>query len=160
MIGKIDIYIDLIHSESPVITKQNYMEYVLRMVNENDFYDALAHIDYPSRVYTRNRPGMDEKRGEIYYGEHMDMYDAIFSVLVKNKKPLEINTRRLSIDYALENAYEVFTNYKRCGGRRVTIGSDAHNHVDIGRNFDTALDMARDVGLTPVYFRERRMVEF
>ena len=158
MIGKIDIYLDFLYADAPVVSKEEYLNYTLRMLKENDFYDAFAHIDYYSRYCLKGFKDPDDMAAEIVYSEFKDTYDAISGVLVEKEKPFEINTRRLKNKCARENAYAVLRGYKNRGGKYVTIGSDAHDAAGIGRNFDAALTIAKDLSLTPVYFKRRKMV--
>jgi len=171
MIGLTDIYLDLTHSENPTITKEDYLEYVLRMVRENDDYDAFGHIDYPSRYFAKNAPDLaaggpvsdarpDGKYSdpEMDYHEFKDIYDPILRTLAEKEKPLELNTRRLKRGTALKNTAEILKAYKNSGGRLVTIGSDAHYTHIVGENFGAAIAMARELSLTPVYFRNRKIV--
>ena len=53
---------------------------------------------------------------------------------------------------------KLYKRYKRLGGHFVTIGSDAHREVEVGRRLTIARDIAEAAGLTPVYFKERQRV--
>jgi len=158
MIGDVDIYIDLMVAKRPTITKKTYLDYVLRMVTECGYYDALGHIDYPSRYFSGGNGYADDYGVEIDYDEYKKIYDEIFDVLSKKEKPLEINTRRLNKKSAHKCAYGVLKGYRERGGLYVTIGSDAHNTGSIGVNFNTAEAMVRELSLVPVYFKNRAMV--
>ena len=154
IIGKVDIYEDLTYSKRPVVTKKGYLEYILRMVTENDYFDALGHIDYPSRYFVS---GSDTAESEMDYDEFKNEYGAIFETLIKKEKPPEINTRRLKLTHAKDNAYKVFKGYKDLGGKYVTLGSDAHTADAVGRNFKAALGICESLSLIPVYFSNREI---
>ena len=156
MIGQVDIYMNLTFSDNPIITKEMYLNYVLEMVKQDDFYDAFAHIDYASRFFSEIP---DDKSAEMDYCEFKDVYDAIFKILVKKEKPLEINTRRLKYKSACDCMFEVLKAYKSCGGKYVTIGSDAHYAENIGIDFNEALKMAEELSFIPVYFKDRKIVK-
>ena len=133
--------------------KAAYLKCVAEMIEVNDFFDSLGHIDYLSRYCP-----FAEK--EIRYRDYIELYDRIFSALLKKGKVMEINTDRLAGDRGASAAgttREICAAYASRGGRYVTLGSDAHAAGEVGRCFDTALGIAKSTGLEPVYFRERAM---
>ena len=127
------------------------LHYTREMAERSDFFDALGHIDYISRY----SPFCEKN---VLYENYADAYESLFRVLVKNEKILELNTARLGDTAAERNLYQIYRQYRQAGGRYVTLGSDAHEVGDLARNFDRALRMARDVELTPVYFKQRKMI--
>jgi len=150
MLEEIDIYIDLLRSERPTVTAEAYIDYLIKMTGAAPFIDALAHIDYPNR-YDRQIPsGFDFKN-------HEPKLRLLFINLVKNDIVLEINSRRLANAAAASDMTRLYALYKNCGGKYVTVGSDAHVARDVYQNFKTAFDIAETVGLTPVIFRNRKM---
>ena len=52
---------------------------------------------------------------------------------------------------------DILYEYKRMGGERISIGSDAHTLAAVGRGFDDSVRNAQDAGFTHVtVFRERK----
>ena len=51
----------------------------------------------------------------------------------------------------------VCRKYRELGGRFVTLGSDAHRVSAVGNYFARAVDFVRELGLTVVTFRERKL---
>jgi histidinol-phosphatase (PHP family) len=131
---------------------RGYLECSVRMVEKCGFFDSLGHIDYPSRYC----PYEDKN---IEYDELKPWYDRLFQALLDTRKVLELNTCRLGDPSAAKALRRILEGYKLNGGSRVTIGSDAHQASDIGRGFEKAYAMAQDLGLIPVMFRERKMVD-
>lgn len=131
---------------------KRHLAYMVEVVEVSDFFDAFGHIDYISRYST-----LSEKN--VLYDDFSDLYDQLLSILVKRDIPIELSTRRLKEKGALSNLFKIYKRYRDLGGRYVTIGSDAHKAERIGNDFGIAYDMVNEVGLVPVYFKERRMIE-
>ena len=127
-----------------------YFEDMLNCVKIYNGYDSLSHIDYPCRYCS-----FDNK--EILVSEYKDILAEIFSTLVNKGKVLELNTSRLHIPEAQIALKDIYKLYTDLGGKYVTLGSDAHNHLNIYRNFDIALKFIDELGLKGVYFNNRKM---
>ncbi len=93
-------------------------------------FHVLAHFDWPKRIGFPFRVEEDACRG-------------IFSALLKNGAMLEVNTSAYGLDF--ESAYpspDLLDLYWQAGGRRLTVGSDAHRAERVAADFDRA---ARDL---------------
>lgn len=123
---------------------EKYYEQVLATVRLGGF-DVLAHLDFPKR-YLRDS---DESSG---------MIDEIMKELVDRGMALEINTSsiRKGLPETLPGPTLV-DRYVRAGGRRITVGSDAHSCSDIATGFEHAerLVMA-NIGLQVGVFEGRK----
>ena len=117
---------DMATDPMPIPLEESYDVYwdeVYKTVTYGGF-DSLAHIDFPKRYY-----------GSVIYD--WDKLAQIFEVMTKNDIALEINTSSLRKGRANEAmpGKELLTFYKKCGGRMLTVGSDAHVSSDIGAGF-------------------------
>ena len=110
--------------------------------------DAFAHVDYPLRTTS----------AELPYQEYRAEFDALFAVMLRRRIVLELNTSRLADEAARENLLSIYRAYNACGGRYVTLGSDAHEPQEIADNFAVAADFLWETGLIPVHFRSRKML--
>lgn len=119
-------------------------------VESHDNFDAFAHIDYICRYW----PYEDK---EFSLAEHKQLFDRLFTLLIKKNKPLEINTRRLDDPQAVKALTDLYQRYRYLGGKYCTIGSDAHYEEHVGRRLDSALQIAAQAELIPVYFKARKM---
>ncbi len=130
-----------------------YGKYFQQMAEEIELadFDALGHIDYICRVAPYDNP-------EIDYATFYAEIDKVLKIVVERGKVMEINTRRFDNQRAIRELVPVYKKYRALGGRFVTIGSDAHKVSAIGNFFARALNFAREVDLTPVTFRERKIV--
>jgi len=128
---------------------RRYLFYALEMVRQNDFFDALGHIDYISRYSPQ--PGS-------VYGAYPDEYDALFRALIEANKVMEFNTARIGDKHARQNLFDIYSRYYALGGRYVTLGSDAHTLSRLGDQFPAALRLLNEIGLQIVYFSERKKI--
>lgn len=130
-----------------------YFKAMLRMIKKNPYFDSMAHIDYISRYAARHY-----EDSEIYYDKYSYIIDDILKELVHMDKAMEINTRRLNDKNVIENFSKIYGKFRDLGGRFVTIGSDSHEKESIGINFKKATELAENIGLKPVYFKERKRI--
>lgn len=132
--------------------KEVYLQYlnaIYECIKSHYFIDSLGHIDYIAR-YAR----FENK--ELYYGDFQETIDEILKLLIKNEKAIEINTRRIESSSAVEALLQIYRRYHELGGKIVTVGSDAHNPESIGKEFETAKEIADRCGLQIVYYKERK----
>lgn len=122
-----------------------YWEEILATAKHGGF-DALGHIDFPKRYY-----------GEIYYQEAK--IKEIFKYLLDKDIVIEINTSSLRKgNNETMPGKDILELYKDCGGKYVTIGSDAHEVKDIGADNDTAFRLVKDFSLQQVLFNQRKRI--
>lgn len=159
IIGSVHV-VDGIDIYRPYFTKnrskdesyKRYFAVMLECIETFDDFDTLGHVDYICR-YAR----YDDTN--IYLKEFYDEWTAICKALLAKEKALEINTRRLGDRKAADALKDLYKRYKELGGRYVTIGSDAHRTGDIGAHFAIAKDFVGSIGLTAVYFKERKLYQ-
>ena len=151
LVDDLDIYYPEFYADKDKATA--YRKYFQQMAIEAatcDF-DALGHIDYICRAAPYDNP-------EIDYATFRTEIDAVLKIIVDREKVLELNTRRFDSDRAIRELVPVYKKYRALGGRFVTIGSDAHRVDAIGNYFASALEFVRELDLTPVTFRERKLI--
>ncbi len=150
-VDNIDIFSkDCYEGKTKKQSYERYFENILDCVKSHNFIDSLGHIDYIARysIY-------EDK--EIYYEDFKNIIDEILKTIIKNEIILEINTRRFKDEKHIQNLYRIYSQYKKMGGKYVTIGSDAHFEKDIYANFDKALNMIDKIGLKQVIFKNREL---
>ena len=120
-----------------------YWEEVLKTVKQGGF-DALGHIDFPKRYY-----------GEIYYEEAK--VREIFKHLLDKDMVIEINTSSLRKGHSeTMPGDELLALYKECGGRYITVGSDAHEVPDVGADGNIARELLCKYGLCEAVYEQRK----
>ena len=83
----------------------------------------------------------------------------IFNILLDDGGVIEINTSALRKgNTETTPGRELLELYKDCGGKFVTIGSDAHFLEDLAKDTDKARGVMVDVGLQEVMFLDRQMI--
>ena len=132
-------------------TMHDFLRDSIRSAESHNNFDAFGHIDYICRYW----PYADK---EFHMEENQQEWDRLFTVLIEKNKPIEINTRRLDAEAAVNALLPLYKRYKELGGKYCTLGSDAHYTEHIGRRLGVAAAIAKEAELQPVYFKERKMM--
>lgn len=128
------------------------LEESIACVRNHPFVDSFAHIDYICRYWP-----YEGAAKELYLSDAPELFDELFKELAIQEKPLEINTRRLDTASAREALLPIYKRFKELGGKFCTIGSDAHYTEHVGRGLKSALSIAEQAKLQPVYFKQRKL---
>ena len=148
-VGVLSVYGEFRKGINSLISNEKYLETNREMAMTHDI-DSLAHIDYATRVSKMNPP-------EILLESYEEYYNRLFEALLDRGICLELNTRRLSSKKAVEDLMPIYRRYKEIGNKYITLGSDAHVSSAVGRNFNEAIEMAEEIGLIIVHFKNRKM---
>jgi len=103
-------------------------------------FGAIAHFDYVSKYAGPNKALWQSE--SLRRGLHECLYE-----IIKSGAALEINTHGLI--RAPRNFYpavELLRPYRELGGKRVTVGSDAHDARDVGLGIGAAYAMVDALG--------------
>jgi histidinol-phosphatase (PHP family) len=121
----------------PADVVREYLAEIIVMIETSDNFAVLAHINYAARYW----PGSQgEYRSAGFEGD----YRAALRALAATGRALEVNTSGwLPLDASL------LSWWREEGGQAISFGSDAHDPVSIGREFDRAATMARAAGFGP-----------
>lgn len=111
-----------------------------------DCYDSLAHIVYPLRYI--HRDGIS-----LSLADYEEQVRAIFTEVAKTEHAMEVNTCR---GQDLDCWPPLLRWFRECGGRLVTVGSDAHRAEDVGKGVPRALELIRAAGFDCVTTFARR----
>ncbi|MEF9952229.1 MAG: histidinol-phosphatase HisJ family protein [Clostridium sp.] len=128
-----------------------YFSEMLKQIKDNTYFDSLGHIDYISRYAKRH---YDD--AEIHYDKYSTYIDSVLKEIILMDKSMEINTRRFGDENAIKNLFNIYSSFKRLGGKTVTIGSDSHTFDTIGYEYSLAKKMADEIGLQVVYYKNRK----
>ena len=152
LVNGVDTYSpEYYRGKSKQIAYGEYLDFMLACVKCCEYIDSLGHIDYICRY----APYPDT---EMYYDEYRDKIDAVLKQVAESGKCLELNTRRLGDKATAQALLPIYLRFAELGGQYATVGSDAHNTGNIGKYFATARELLQECGLTPVYFKERRLI--
>ena len=105
------------------------------------YFDSLSHLTYPLR-YIAEREG--------YYPDLLpfeEQIERIFNIM--NQKALEINVSGLfkPINRTLPDA-NLVKKFHDMGGRYITLGTDAHCAVMVGKGIKEGIKVAKQAGFT------------
>lgn len=131
-----------------------YYDELLSLTQWNRF-DTLAHPIYPYRYFDIT------KRGTVCAPERFDAaMEQVCRTLIRNEKALELNTATFARGGQELSLYKRYLSmYHDCGGTLITVGSDAHQAADVGRYFDEAKALLKEIGFSSVaYFKNRQPV--
>lgn len=145
-------YPDYLTGRTPVEAYHAYFQNEIICAKECiDCFDVYGHIDYALRYHA--------PRDFIFnYSDFSDELDVLLKLLIENGRGIECNT----------GGYKYFTDepnpraailkrYHELGGEILTVGSDAHSHTDIARNFSEAEDLLIACGFKYITtFKERK----
>lgn len=117
-----------------------YLSELLEMIDALDKIDAIGHITYPFRYIARAGKVVDASQ---FYDGLAD----IFSVLVKKDVALELNVSTYAKGYGFTMPTpDILSLYRECGGRLITLGTDAHSPSAVGIAIPYAAELAKSVG--------------
>lgn len=132
-----------------------YFDDVLEMVSTEDV-DIAAHITCPLRYiigkYERNVDCRDFR----------DKIEQILDCIIRRKIALEVNTSGLvtGSKYCRTMPEEwIIEEYKKRGGKLVTVGSDAHVTENASLSFDKAYEILKKYGFESCYYYENRQAK-
>lgn len=147
--GNIELYL-MDFSVSQALCREAvdcYLRSTLALVRQcPDCYDSLAHLVYPMRYIRRD-------------GRHVPITDyeepirQILAELVRTDHALEVNTCRAT---DMEHWSLLLRWYRECGGKLITVGSDAHTPEDVAKGIPTVLELIKAAGFDSVATYEKR----
>ena len=135
-------YPEFWEDRDPMKCYMSYFETTLYNAENFSDYNVYGHLDYILRY------GPCPKKKELVdIKPFLEIIEAILKAILDHGKGIEINTGSLyrGMDYSHPHT-EVLKLYKELGGEILTFGSDAHDSIHIGHDFDAAADMARAMG--------------
>ena len=118
---------------------REYFREVLALVESNQPFEVLAHLDYPKRYWLA---------GAAPYREH-DYQEEIRDVLkaaARTGRVLEVNTTR---GHTLCPDLTIVRWWRELGGQAVQYGSDAHQPDKLAEGFKVATQMVESAGFKP-----------
>ena len=149
--------IDFSKADSDLIDKflTQYFDDMLNMLEVTDF-DILCHLTVPLRYIVKKykQPIEEEK----YYTVISD----ILKEIINRDISLEINTSGFITgeNYFMPDK-TIVDIYKSLGGKRVSLGSDAHSADTLTEGLQQGADMLRKMGFyKATYYKERKPIEY
>jgi histidinol-phosphatase (PHP family) len=117
-----------------------YFRELLALVESNQTFEVLAHLDYPKRYWPE---GMGPYREEDFEGE----LRAVLVAAKKSGRVLEVNTTRNDGgEQRFCPGRKVLRWWHEVGGEAVSFGSDAHDPDKIAGGFELATQIVQAAG--------------
>lgn len=130
-------YLDYSTQQTCYTVLDNYFASLEQTAKLPDCYDVLGHIIYPLRY-------MEKVQGDpITLERYWEQIKAILTAAIQADRGIEFNTY---CGRTLEPWLPVLKLYRSCGGEIVTIGSDAHSAVSIGKGVREAQELLKTAG--------------
>lgn len=131
-----------------------YFQELLRVAAESD-YDILAHLTCPLRYIN------GKYKRDITLDAHRAEIDDILRCVIQREKALEVNTSGVHAVYGdLMPDEAILRRYIALGGRRITLGSDAHTPERVGTALAEAARSLTKLGFWGYDHYVRRQPEF
>jgi histidinol-phosphatase (PHP family) len=118
---------------------REYLRETLAMVESNQPFETLAHLDYPKRYWL---DGLAPYREQDYEAE----IRAVLVAAAGTGRVLEVNTTR---GHTLCPDITVVRWWREVGGQAVQYGSDAHQPDKVAEGFLLATQMVEAAGFKP-----------
>ena len=132
------VYTERVFAHRPAdAVVRDYFADLVRLVEDSDVFQVLAHCDYPRRYWPARQAG------EYREADYEEEYRTVFRALAGSDRALELNTSS-----PLASATLMRWWYEE-GGGAVSFGSDAHVPLRVGALFDVAVDIVAAAGFRP-----------
>jgi histidinol-phosphatase (PHP family) len=129
------VYTDRVFRYRPAdVVMRDYFAELVRLVENTDVFQVLAHCDYPRRYWPARQAG------EYRETDYEEEYRTVFRALATSGRALELNTTSPLASVRLMRWW-----YEE-GGDAVSFGSDAHVPLRVGALFDVAVDIVAAAG--------------
>ncbi len=136
---------------------REYFKLVQNMIDTNDF-DVVCHLTCPLRYMIRK------------YGREVDLkpfypqIETILKSVIRKELALEVNVSGFDGEYDPTDSFlpseDVLKMYVGLGGRKITIGSDAHSPDRVANRFDETAEILKGLGFKSYcYFENRKAIE-
>lgn len=130
---------------------KDYFTYGLECLKSHKFINSLAHIDYPCRYNPYNPQG-------IIYKDYKDYINPLFKYMGEEGIALELNLRRFWNRENIMELEELYRAFKDKGGSLVTLGTDSHSFITLGKEIRDAFSFMEYIGLKVVHFEKGKAI--
>lgn len=129
---------------------EGYFEETYEMLLKYDNFDSYAHLDYIIRYAP-----VDDKM--YHYKDLAHVLDPLLELIIKKDKALEVNTSGYRNGFNTPHPQiETLKRYYELGGRKITVGSDAHLTGHITHSFDHAYNLLTTIGFNEITVFHKR----
>ncbi len=140
---------------------KEYFDEMVDLVEWGKFC-TLAHITFLMRFINIDVPGkplVTEKqlRSKAVYETYKKVIDKILGTIISKDIALEANSSgyRRGLGGPMASP-EILARYRELGGKLVTVGSDAHDVGDIGKDIPQTLKLLKEIGFSEIAVFEKK----
>ena len=156
-----DYYFTSTFEHDPVGMMHYYFDAMVEALQTFTNFDVLSHIDFGFKTIVKINPNYKFSLFENRLKE-------VFNILARLDKPLEINCKvmeSLNNDYMNNDSSYHYDDhlryllkvYKECGGKKLTLSSDAHKTSKYRLDFDKHMAVIKEMGFDKLsYFIKRK----
>ncbi len=121
-----------------------YIDELCAVVDSLPKMDTVAHLTYMRRYCEMAGKHCD-------FTEHFAKVEKLYKKMIANEIALEINVSTLwkGLGFSMPDK-DFLTLYRDCGGRLITVGTDAHSPEHIGECVDDAFTLLKSIGLNDI----------
>lgn len=142
-------YGDFFTTRTPIKALTDYFEALTHMLDAFTDFDVIGHLDLPRRYH--------KPINALDFSLYQGALETLLKKVIEKDKAIEFNTSGYRYDD--NSPYPTFDAaklYFDLGGRKITLGSDAHRPEDIGHLFKETADVLKSIGFTEAYYYKQR----
>lgn len=145
-----DLYVkSFFKNRTPLEAMTLYFQTLNQMVLDYDDFDILGHLDLPRRYH--------KPINDLPLEAYQDALIPLLKNVIKLNKGIEFNTSGYRYgDGAPYPTFEIAQLYYDLGGRKLSLGSDAHRPEDVGHHFNETAALLKDIGFKEAYYFNQR----
>ncbi len=128
-----------LHSKTADESYADYLDLCCQMVENANCYDIVGHVDFLLRYID-----------PLDITNHHEKLCTLFDLVIAKDKCLEFNTRFLYQYNDSKYLTYIFNLYYACGGRKISLGSDAHTANKLCAGFKQAKEILQNIGFTHI----------
>lgn len=141
------------NEESLDLIAGKYYEQLIEMTNTIEF-DCLGHLDLVKRYAGKAGYVIEPYR-------YFDQITQVLRNIISQDKGIEVNTSTLRQGMKEPMpGLDILKLYHELGGKIVTVGSDAHNPKEVGRDIKKAYELLKTAGFTSYAIYKNRKYRF
>ena len=121
-----------------------YLDEVSQMLDSITKIDTVGHITYPQRYAAGANKSID-------FSLFCEKFEAILKKMISKDVALEMNSSTYfkGLGFSMPDK-EILSLYKSCGGKLITLGSDAHSPACVGGGTEYSASLLREFGFDSV----------
>lgn len=142
-------YGDFFKNKSPETALEIYFGALKHMVESFHAFDVIGHLDLPRRYH--------KPINQLPIEAYEKYLTPLLQTIIERDKGIEFNTSGYRYgDHGPYPHFEIARLYYQLGGRKITLGSDAHIPDDVGHRFKETADTLKKIGFHKAYYYNRR----